>query len=134
MQMHDTHGQQVWAAELDSYGRVRRQEGETLACPFRYQGQYEDVETCLYYNRFRYYDPKAGQYLSQDPIGLLGGTPNVYSYVHDPNVKVDTLGLTSLVPGSPLPDGTKLFRIGGSDISNLTFNRAELDAISKGTW
>ncbi|MEZ7710072.1 RHS repeat-associated core domain-containing protein [Prevotella pallens] len=24
--------------------------------PFKYQGQYEDVETGLYYNRFRYYD------------------------------------------------------------------------------
>ena len=76
VQMHDTHGQQVWAAELDSYGRVRRQEGETLACPFRYQGQYEDAETGLYYNRFRYYDPEAGQYVSQDPIRLKSGQDN----------------------------------------------------------
>ena len=45
----------VWAAELDSYGRVRRQQGDATACPFRYQGQYEDQETGLYYNRFRYF-------------------------------------------------------------------------------
>jgi len=31
-------------------------------CPFRWQGQYLDTETGLYYNRFRYYDPEAGQY------------------------------------------------------------------------
>jgi RHS family protein len=41
-------------------------------CPFRYQGQYEDSETGLYYNRFRYYDPSTGAYISQDPIGLAG--------------------------------------------------------------
>ena len=40
--------------------------------PFRYQGQYEDSETGLYYNRFRYYDPSTGAYISQDPIGLAG--------------------------------------------------------------
>jgi len=29
-------------------------------CPFRYQGQYDDVEIGLYYNRFRYYSPDIG--------------------------------------------------------------------------
>jgi RHS repeat-associated protein len=62
-------------------------------CPFRYQGQYEDAETGLYYNRFRYYDPNIGSYLSQDPIGLLGGEFNLYTYVHNPNCWVDSLGL-----------------------------------------
>ena len=42
--------------------------------PFRYQGQYEDIETGLYYNRFRYYSPESGTYISQDPIRLAGGT------------------------------------------------------------
>jgi RHS repeat-associated protein len=93
VQMHDRQGQQVWTTELDSYGRVRRQEGETLSCPFRYQGQYQDIETGLYYNRFRYYDPKAGQYISQDPIGLVGGNPSMYGYVKDPNTWLDPLGL-----------------------------------------
>ncbi|MDR1603073.1 MAG: RHS repeat-associated core domain-containing protein [Tannerella sp.] len=49
--------------------------GRSLSdCPFGYQGQYEDSETGLYYNRFRYYDPSSGAYLSQDPIGLAGIT------------------------------------------------------------
>ena len=41
-------------------------------CPFRYQGQYEDSETGLYYNRFRYYSPDEGMYISQDPIRRAG--------------------------------------------------------------
>jgi uncharacterized protein RhaS with RHS repeats len=35
-------------------------------------------------------------YLSQDPIGLLGGS-NLYGYVHDPNSWVDIFGLTKYV-------------------------------------
>jgi RHS repeat-associated protein len=69
--------------------------GSLNDCPFRYQGQYEDEETGLYYNRFRYYDPEAGNYLSQDPIRLLGGN-NLYSYVSNPNTWVDIWGLAAI--------------------------------------
>jgi RHS repeat-associated protein len=61
-------------------------------CPFRYQGQYEDAETGLYYNRFRYYSPEEGIYLSQDPIRLNGGS-TLYAYVHDLNSWIDPFGL-----------------------------------------
>ncbi|WP_305852756.1 RHS repeat-associated core domain-containing protein, partial [Citrobacter sp. MGH 55] len=27
----------------------------------------------MYYNRHRYYDPAQGRYITQDPIGLMGG-------------------------------------------------------------
>jgi RHS repeat-associated protein len=67
-------------------------------CPFRYQGQYEDAETGLYYNRFRYYDPTIGSYLSQDPIGLAGGD-KLYGYVHNPNEYIDVLGLMEIDGG-----------------------------------
>ena len=40
----------------------------------RAQGQYHDEETGLYYNRHRYYDPYLGRFITQDPIGLAGGT------------------------------------------------------------
>ncbi|CAA0262352.1 Rhs-family protein (fragment) [Tenacibaculum maritimum] len=70
--------------------------------PFRYQGQYEDVETGLYYNRFRYYSPDTGTYISKDPIGLRGNNPNFYAYVKDSNFQVDIFGLA----GTPwLPHG-----------------------------
>lgn len=47
----------------------------------------------MYYNRFRYYDPQLGQYITQDPIGLDGNNPTLYGYVHDPNTWIDPLGL-----------------------------------------
>ncbi|MFV0505618.1 MAG: RHS repeat-associated core domain-containing protein [Bacteroidales bacterium] len=68
-------------------------EGTAEALPHRYQGQYHDVETGLYYNRFRYYDCDTGNYISQDPIGLLGNNPNFYAYVPDTNSWVDVFGL-----------------------------------------
>jgi RHS repeat-associated protein len=91
--MYDDEGKKTWSAELDIYGRVRTFAGRSLKdCPFRFQGQYEDAETGLYYNRFRYYDPDSGAYLSQDPIRLLGGM-ELYSYVHDTNFRIDPSGL-----------------------------------------
>ena len=93
-QMFDEDGRNVWDAELDIYGKVRTFKGSSLNdCPFRYQGQYEDSETGLYYNRFRYYDPNIGNYISQDPIGLAGNNPTLYGYVHNPNSWIDPFGL-----------------------------------------
>lgn len=69
--------------------------GEINACPFRYQGQYEDVETGLYYNRFRYYSPDEGIYISQDPIRLASRQTNFYTYVNDCNTYIDPFGLNT---------------------------------------
>jgi RHS repeat-associated protein len=90
--MLDARGVEVWSAEIDTYGVLRDLRGERSACPFRWPGQYEDVETGLYYNRFRYYEPEAGQYASQDPIRLGGGFA-LHGYVHDPLSESDPLGL-----------------------------------------
>jgi RHS repeat-associated protein len=93
VEMYDAEGRQTWSVEYDIYGKIRKQIlGKFAECPFRYQGQYEDEETGLYYNRFRYYDSSSGTYLSQDPIGLSGGMA-FYGYVRDPNAWVDILGL-----------------------------------------
>jgi RHS repeat-associated protein len=91
--MFDAHGQEAWAAELDTYGQLREVRGGRKACPFRFPGQYEDPETGLYYNRFRYYDPEVGGYVSQDPIGLAGGA-NATAYTPDPNSWIDPYGLS----------------------------------------
>lgn len=74
---------------------MRQGRGKPQDCPFRYQGQYEDVETGLYYNRFRYYDPEAGSYISQDPAGLKGGW-EFYAYVKDPCTWIDPFGLARI--------------------------------------
>jgi RHS repeat-associated protein len=93
VQMYDEKGKLTWEARLDIYGKVGAFAGSSLSdCPFRYQGQYHDAETDLYYNRFRYYDPDSANYLSQDPIGIEGGFA-FYGYVHDTNSWIDAFGL-----------------------------------------
>lgn len=47
--------------------------------------------TLGYYNRHRYYS-RAGRYITQDPIGLMGGF-NGYNYPLNPAQKIDPLGL-----------------------------------------
>ncbi|MDH0893365.1 RHS repeat-associated core domain-containing protein [Pseudomonas sp. GD03985] len=58
-------------------GNVQIQRWEEQETPveqnIRFLGQYYDQETGLHYNRFRYYDPDCGRFVSQDPIGLQGG-------------------------------------------------------------
>ena len=94
--MADEAGALAWKAQLDVYG-VAQTDVELTRCPWRWPGQYEDEETGLYYNRFRYYDPAAGRYVSQDPIRLRGGL-GLYGYVEDPLTWRDPLGLAG-VPG-----------------------------------
>jgi len=76
---------------VDSRGRAVV-DGDAALCPWRFAGQYRDDETGLHYNRFRYYDADAGQYISRDPLGLRAGL-RVYGYVGDPGVASDPLGL-----------------------------------------
>ncbi|WP_326839129.1 RHS repeat-associated core domain-containing protein [Rahnella laticis] len=60
------------------------------------QGQHYDEESGLHYNRHRYYDPAPGRYITQDPIGLMGG--NVYSHVNNNPVSlIDPMGLDAMV-------------------------------------
>ncbi len=63
-----------------------------LLQPHRFQGQIYDNETGLHYNRFRYYDPDAGRFISHDPIGLMGGD-NHFQYAPNPIIWIDSLGL-----------------------------------------
>lgn len=93
---YDSQGKQVWERDLDCYGQTRRLVGNKNFCPYLYQGQYVDQETGLAYNRFRYYDPEAGSYISQDPIGLNGNNPTLYAYVNDTNIWLDIFGLHAI--------------------------------------
>ena len=99
VQAYDDNGYIVWQADYDIYGNLRNLNGSRQFIPFRQLGQYEDDETHLYYNRFRYYASRLGNYISQDPIRLGGNNPTLYAFVSDSNLGVDVLGLTTQMVG-----------------------------------
>jgi len=81
---------------------------------FQYTGR-ENDGTGLYYYRGRYYSPTLQRFISEDPIGFLGGI-NVYAYVgNNPLRYADPLGLDKNPPrprpplpwGPPLPPDTQ---------------------------
>ena len=60
---------------------------ETIHNPFTFIGQwgvmkFEDVEE-LYYMRARFYDAQHGRFLSADPLGMAGKSPNFYVYAYN---------------------------------------------------
>lgn len=91
----DGGGDVVWQGATDTFGRCEVVDHDAGLCPWRFPGQYEDTETGLFYNRFRYYSPEVGAYVSRDPIGLEGGL-GVHAYVGDPTVWYDPLGLVRI--------------------------------------
>jgi RHS repeat-associated protein len=91
-ELTDDQGKVVWKVRYKTYGNVAVKEVEEVENNLRFQGQYFDEETGLHYNRFRYYNPNTGQFITQDPIGLLGGVNN-YQYAPNPIQWIDPLGL-----------------------------------------
>lgn len=133
-QAYDSGGNLVWEMLLDVYGGVIERRGDRSLVPFRYQGQYEDEETGLYYNRFRYYSPKMGMYISSDPIGLAGNNPTLYGYVQDVNAWLDPWGLLKGYYNGPKPKyenpghhelGNPNFRGGGNNRTSIIPKNAE---------
>lgn len=105
VQMYDGQGNKTWDCTLDIYGKVFAvDKGTEFDCPFRFQGQYADEETGLYYNRFRYYLPHIGMYFTPDPIRIVGNNPTLYGYVFDNNMQIDPLGLMP-IKGGKTPSG-----------------------------
>ncbi|VAW65179.1 Rhs-family protein [hydrothermal vent metagenome] len=85
-------GDIVWKVRYKSWGNVALKECEEIENNIRFQGQYYDEESGLHYNRHRYYSPDSGQFITQDPIGLMGGVNN-YQYTPNPIGWVDPFGL-----------------------------------------
>lgn len=82
--------------EYDSFGSPVAASGGGEAAPttrYGFTGREHDPDTGLVYYRARWYDPRLGRFISEDPAGLDAG-PNLYAYVgNDPLNKTDPLGL-----------------------------------------
>jgi RHS repeat-associated protein len=77
----------ISSVDYDAFGN-----GGTVT-GYGFTGREFDPETGLLYYRARYYDPKIGRFLSEDPIGFSGGI-NLYTYVYNnPANLIDPYGL-----------------------------------------
>ncbi|MCW5219954.1 RHS repeat-associated core domain-containing protein [Verminephrobacter aporrectodeae] len=101
LQATDKAGNVLWAANYNAFGRAEMttQKAATghawIDSQIRLPGQYEDVETGLYYNFHRYYDPETGRYQQSDPIRLRGRI-NPYAYASaNPLHYIDPRGLAA---------------------------------------
>lgn len=87
----DASGNFVFTNTYEPFGKTTAT--GTSANAFQYTGR-ENDGTGLYYYRARFFSPARQRFISEDPIGFLGGDTNVYAYVHNaPLDKRDPLGL-----------------------------------------
>ena len=96
-EMTDKDGNLLWFGNYTGWGRLKEETRVTDSAyqPFRLQNQYADRETGLHYNFFRYYEPDAGRFVNQDPIGLWGGD-NLYRFSSNIQIWIDPLGLACI--------------------------------------
>ncbi|MGA9994773.1 MAG: RHS repeat-associated core domain-containing protein, partial [Pyrinomonadaceae bacterium] len=107
----DSSGNLVEQVAYDSFGNST---GSTRT-RYGYTGRERDPDTALLYNRARFYDPQAGRFISEDPLGLAGGL-NKYAYLDNrPMLDVDPFGLQRLAP------------LGRNGRARIEINRGELE-------
>jgi RHS repeat-associated protein len=113
----------------DSFGN-RKGSALTTDIVFGYTGKYFDETTGLQNSWNRWYSPKMGRFISQDPIGFAGGDANMYRYVGNssPNA-TDPSGLKIIIP---LSEGERLYnRLQSAPFyKDLVVERSEDMAIS----
>ena len=89
------NGAAQWSSEQTSFGDTVVDAASTIINHMRFPGQYYDEETGLHYNRYRYYDPAIGRYITNDPLDLLASN-NGYAYAASSPINlIDNEGLVA---------------------------------------
>lgn len=136
----DTSGAQVWTIKYAVWGADEGSESGEMELFVRMQGQYRDIETGLYYNRNRYFDPLLGSFVSPDPLGLDAGEC-LYEYSINSIAYCDPLGLkyrkTTASDGRTVYQNDEAFnphrKVSWEDAETGEFRRGtNLDRMSEG--
>jgi RHS repeat-associated protein len=90
----DYHGAAIDRIVYDSYGNIESESNPAAGDRFKFTAREWNGEIGLQSNRARYYDPAAGRWISQDPIGFAGEDTDLYRYVG--NRPVNTADPTGL--------------------------------------
>ena len=88
----DVGGEVKWGASYTVWGGMATLHVNKVENPIRLQGQYEDSESGLVYNRYRYFDSNAGHFISQDHLRLIAGDA-LYAFASNAFFWADPLGL-----------------------------------------
>ncbi len=80
--------------ESNSYDSFGTPSNPTFSSRYGFTGREFDSFSGLQYSRARFYDPKIGGFVSEDPVGFYGGGVNQYGYVSNNPMKFrDPTGL-----------------------------------------
>lgn len=118
--------------QYDAYGNLLA--GGTIS-GYAFTGREWDAETALYYYRARYYDPKLGRFVSEDPLSFVDG-PNLHAYVlNSPLVYSDPSGL-KVVNNSPHPTLVKGEGMGEGFVCVLPgqTHEGDVDGVKPPAW
>jgi RHS repeat-associated protein len=85
--------------EQNSYDSFGNQTTAGFSSRYQYTGREYDPLSGFYYYRARWYDANVGRFVSEDPIGFVGGDVNIYAYVkNNPAAFRDPSGLSRCNP------------------------------------
>ncbi len=122
----DSGGSVVKSYTYKSFGEIYSETG-SLVQPFTFTGREYDPESGLYYYRARYYDPRAGRFLTKDPIGFAGGDVNLYRAMgNNPINFIDPFGLYESPWYLMWVPGQHFYDLGRTSLENRNYGLAGL--------
>jgi RHS repeat-associated protein len=100
----DTSGVIRNEISYDSFGRIVTQTNTTWQPSLSFAGSAYDSDLDLYQMRSRYYDPRIGRFVSEDPIAFSGGDANLVRYAsNQPISQKDPYGTDVWVAEHTIP-------------------------------